>query len=382
MTHMPKTNGRQQLNFTLFTVPLATLAIVSVAGCASPDKYATFVTKTSLSVLDVDSAPAGVGIAYDRVEGFIGPRFADGTAVPVAGFFDTDGGVMSRRVRQVYVTGQAAKLATQQAQTISLAPAAASGALSGGSDAGAGAGAGSGTTVKVPAASIPAGSDAVQGSKPKNPVMFFGTGTTIGMRVGFVANSVVPDSFVFGFRRKEASVIPVDKEGGVEKFPSVLATLDNSSEAPAVGASVPAGGAASVPALGVTQYFATGQAAENLAMLPSVQQRFKDKAEDAVGSFREQEAQQGKRALETLFCLSRLPDAKLDRVWANAEALGLFAAAGISDALENIRAAAGNPPLQRQRYTGNLAPLNADNRDYTQLLNLHRTFVCRLHDQP
>jgi len=380
MTHAPTSPTRQPRAIALTTVLLAALAILAASGCASPDKHATFVTKTSLSVLDVDTAPAGVSIAYDRVEGFIGPRFADGTAVPVAGFFDTDGGVMSRRVRQVYVTGQAAKLATQQTPVTPGAPSAAASASSGGSVAGAVKG--SATTGSAPAAGKPAGSDTPAVTETKNPVMFFGTGTTIGMRIGFAVNSPVPDSFVFGFRRKEASVIPVDKEGGVEKFPSVLATLDNSSEAPAVGAAVPAGGAASAPTLGITQYFATGQAAENLAMLPSVQRRFKEKAEDAVGAFREQEAQQGKRALETLFCLSRLPDAKLDHVWANAEALGLFTAAGISDALANIRAAAGNPALQRQRYTGNLAPLNADNRDYTQLLNLHRTFVCRRHDLP
>ncbi len=369
MTRAPTSPTQQPQAPALATVAMATLAALaalSIAGCASPDKHATFVTKTSLSVLDVDTAPAGVSIAYDRVEGFIGPRFADGTAVPVAGFFDTDGGLTSRRVRQVYVTGQAAKLATQQTS---------------GAGASTGAGTGAGLAGSGATGGKVAGNEA-SAATSSNPVMFFGTGTTIGMRIGFAVNSPVPDSFVFGFRRKEASVIPVDKDGGVERFPSVLSTLDNSNEAPAVGGAVPAGGAASAPKLGITQYFATGQAAENLAMLPSVQQRFKQKAEDAVGAFREQEAQQGKRALDTLFCLSQLPDNKLDRVWANAEALGLFAAAGISSTPASLQAAAGKPTLQRQIYTGDLGVLNAANREYTQLLGLHQAFVCRLRTLP
>ena len=54
-----------------------------LAGCATGPDRVVFVTKTSLSVLDYDTAPPGVGIAYDRVEGYFGPSYASGAVPPV-----------------------------------------------------------------------------------------------------------------------------------------------------------------------------------------------------------------------------------------------------------------------------------------------------------
>lgn len=87
---------------------LAVAGSLALAGCASVDTHATFVTKTSLALLDVDSAPSGVSFGYQRTEGYLGPRLKDGSAVPVAGFIRSNGDLLGRSLQQVYATGCAA----------------------------------------------------------------------------------------------------------------------------------------------------------------------------------------------------------------------------------------------------------------------------------
>ena len=48
------------------TLGLGLLVLLGLGGCATKD--AVFVTKTSFSILDVDSTPAGISVAHDRVE--------------------------------------------------------------------------------------------------------------------------------------------------------------------------------------------------------------------------------------------------------------------------------------------------------------------------
>jgi len=64
-------------------------------GCATGADRAVFVTKTSVSILDIDSTPPGLSIAYDRVEGFIGPAYQSGGAPPVVGIMKSDGKLVS-----------------------------------------------------------------------------------------------------------------------------------------------------------------------------------------------------------------------------------------------------------------------------------------------
>ena len=68
-----------------------------LASCATSVNHATFVTKTSFSIVDVDSTPPSITVAYDRFEGYIGPRFADGSVYPVAGFVESEGQVRSTK---------------------------------------------------------------------------------------------------------------------------------------------------------------------------------------------------------------------------------------------------------------------------------------------
>jgi hypothetical protein len=227
-----------------FPLLLALAAVGPLAACSDPNTV-LFVTNSSLGV-NFDSKPPTANIAYDRVEGFIGPRYENGAAPPAVASIQTDGKLFNPQVRQTYATGGAAVGATEG---------------------------------KVP-------DDApqtMQGHTDQKKLMYFGTATTFGLKIGFSATSgaPLPDSFLFGYRRKEASVIPVaempaaDKPGQVTAvYPSVLASIEvNIQSAPADPANT---------GMNSTQYFATGRAAEALSKNPKVQAAFQVKAEKAM----------------------------------------------------------------------------------------------------
>ena len=223
--------------------------VLVMFGCAAlyacaPD-HVMFVTDTSLGI-NVESKPATASIAYDRTEGFIGPRYSDGTIPPVVASLQTGGNVFNPAIRQFYATGNAAVLATSasSSNTPPRQPASSSGPSSNGS------------------------------TDPRNTIgklAFFGTSTTIGVKVGFDGQAPLPDSFVFGYRRKEFSFIPVDDADngtGGGGYSSTLASIDsNTSTSNPAGVTVAGPGSVGLSA---TQFFATGIAADNLATNPGV----------------------------------------------------------------------------------------------------------------
>lgn len=309
---------------------IAILGVLLLGACASPQDTAIFVTKTSFSLVDVDTAPASISIAYDRVEGYIGPRFDDGKVFPVISWLETSGEGFSRNINQVYATGKAARIVTTQGVWTDTDP-------------------------------------VVKPDGQENKVVLFGTNVTVGLKIGYVQGTPVPTSFTIGYRRKEASLIPVDRE----RQPSVLASFDN-------GVAIQAAGGRPEAGFGVAQYFATGLAAENLAMKDGIRQRFRDKAEEALGNverYRNEEARQGRMALDTLSCFSKVSDDRLDQVWNNADALGVFGEFGTVD---RIKKASGKPDQQRQIYTGEIGLLDASSPKHTTLLELHMQAVCKL----
>lgn len=330
------------------TTVAITLAVLTLGGCASPRDNAIFATRTSLSVIDTESTPASVSIAYDRAEGYMGPRLPDGSVYPVFGLLETDGGILFREVRQTYAGGCAAQLVTLPAGR--------------------------------PVLSCPQPLTPTQGASDDKPILFFATSTTLGVKLAFqtAANASVPipESFTLGYKRKEASIIPVD----AQRQPSVLASVDTRS-----GAAVDSGGTATVSPTGpgplqLTQFFATGVAAENLARDPEVVRILHARATSAlteVQTYRLNEASQGRIALDTVACLAKIPDPSLSQVWNNAEALGIFTDRG-PVVWPQLRAAGTSPVAQRKVYTGHMAVLIADSKEYTQLLDLHRKAVCGL----
>lgn len=209
-------------------------ALSALGGCASTD-HVLFVTKTSIGI-DFDSKPATASLAYDRIEGYVAPRYANGEIPPVVASVKSDGKIFNPAIRQVYATGDAAVIAT------------------GG---------------KASGRSRP-----MQGARE---LMFFGTTTTTGIKVGFTA--ALPDSFIFGFKRKEFSYIPLgtmkvgDKEYDV--YPSVLASIDTAANASLDGKT-------GETSLTNSQFFATGRAARQLAATPAISDGFKSIAREAI----------------------------------------------------------------------------------------------------
>ncbi|WOF72616.1 hypothetical protein QMT40_000234 [Parvibaculaceae bacterium PLY_AMNH_Bact1] len=202
----------------LIACVLATLTF----GCAGKERV-VFVTSTNLG-LNVDATTNSASIAYDRIEGYFAPTYENGALPPVVGSIEVGGDIFTPEIRQVYATGHAAELAT----------------------------------AKTPS------------PEPRKPLLrrrdgnaFFGTSTTLGLNVTSAAGGA-PISMNFGFRRKEASILPLGHDPVTEedKYPSVLASIDNVTHA---GESV---------GLDNQQFFATGFAAENLAQKDAIRDVF------------------------------------------------------------------------------------------------------------
>jgi hypothetical protein len=313
------------------SLPILMAALSLLGGCASSN-YATFVTKTSLAVLDVDTAPAEASIAFGRTEGYIGPRFDDGSVYPVTGFINASGAALSRQTQQVFAGGGASVLVLGQDSV--------------GKDPG-----GKGS------AKCADGRD--------RPPLFLATGTTVGLRVGFAEGSVLPTAFNFGYRRKEATLVPVAK--GCQ--PSVLAALDSDG-----GARTEAGQPKA--SLGIVQYFATGEAADVLAKSEEVRALFsrgREAAATAVQAFAERERVQLHSTVDVLKCAAGVPDLRFDDVVVNARELGLVPEGGA-----DLVMAANAGPQRRQRYAEHLRLLNGSEDARTVALEIHRRRVCAL----
>jgi hypothetical protein len=325
MTGGPSPSTRPSIAARL-GLSLFAAALLSLVGCATKD--AVFVTKTSFSILEVDATPAGVSVAHDRTEGYFGPRFDDGHVYPVTGYFRGSGKGPEREVQQVFAGGLAA--------TVVL-------------------GADPGTSNF---ANCNDGRD--------RPPLVFATSTTLGVKLGFLENTVLPTSFVFGYRRKEAAWVPVSSTCQ----PSVLATFDSSATAKAKD------GESKLNA-GVSQYFATGSAAVKLAQDGDIRASFRKEAVKAMGevtAFNDRRANQNQIALEIIDCASRVPDAKFDSVVSNADEVGVLPTS--FDAAD-IRKG-GNAKEQLAIYARKLHLRNGDEDPRTAALTIHKTKVCKL----
>jgi len=325
MRRIPSSSRRATIG-SLLAPSLVATALLGLAGCATND--AVFVTKTSFSILDVDATPAGISVAHDRTEGYFGPRFDNGQVYPVTGYFYGKGSGLTREVKQVFAGGEAA--------TVVL-----------GKDAG------------------KEESKACADNRDKPPLLF-ATTTTLGIKLSFQENTIVPTSFVFGYRRKEAAWVPVSSTCQ----PAVLATLDSSAE----GRSK-----ADDPKLnaGVSQYFATGAAAVLLATDPIIRGTFQRAAQQAVGNvaeFNSREAVHNQLTLDIFSCATKVPDLSFDKVVSNADELGVLASTGDAAVIR-----AGVDAKDRLGlYTRLLRLRNGDEDPRTAALTVHKTRVCKL----
>ena len=152
-------------------------------------------------------------------------------------------------------------------------------------------------------------------------LMFFGTTTTAGLKVGFTSN--LPDSILFGYKRKEFSFIPLGRHNNVDVYPSVLASID-------IGATA---GSQEETTLRTKQFFATGSVAETLSTKGYIQKDFKEKAQDAFAAYRQEVTAQNREALMVLRCFASVAEADLPAVWSDADRLGLFQEDNLLDKL-------------------------------------------------
>lgn len=294
----------------------------ALAGCASGPKEVVFLTKTSFA-LDVAAQPAGASIGYDRVEGYIGPRFDNGSVPPLAASFVTNGKLFDRQIRQVYATGKAAEFVTVLGdQAMQIVPG------------------------QTPA------------KDEKTATMFFATGTTVGLKLGFGGGGVA-DWVTLGYKRREVSVIPITES----EFPSVLATIDSDQEA----------SSADRTQFGVGQYFATGVAAQAIANDTEVRRLFRHRIRDALGKVEREEKTQAETALSILSCVADLPDAELGRVFTHADTVKLFEKdiAGLPATLKAMA-----PDKARSTYARYVAAADGASPERGQAMSSHRTVVC------
>jgi hypothetical protein len=229
--------------------PILTLL---AGGCTD---RATFVTSTDIGI-NANVTTEQVHIGYGRTELFQGPSYPDAGSVPeVVGYLGSNLEIFSPKIRQVYATGQAANLITQP-------------------------------QVPKQTAEEP---DVLKG--PRRPLLF-GTESNIGLKLGFT--NAAPSSIKFGYDRQEVSIIPlradpsdaaVNSDGSKRNdiYPSVLGTINMDLTTPtlAVGSSQPAAGFGST-GLALTQFFATGSAARNLAKLPAIRDSLQLTAQQQV----------------------------------------------------------------------------------------------------
>jgi len=211
----------------------ATFVALLAAGCATKD-YVVFATKTSLSIVDADTAPPGVSIAYDRTEGVAGPTFQYGHVPSVMAHISSNSAVFEPKIKQAYATGDAARLLVGDKQDPCV------------------------PKTGQPLDTFP---------------MFFATHTVVGLKIGFsnvATPSPIPSSFVFGFQRKEVSAIHLSRvakehlgEGCVPNngeehvfYPPVIALINLRAAA---------AGTKKDSSLENCQFFATGDAARKIA---------------------------------------------------------------------------------------------------------------------
>lgn len=218
---------------------------LNLVGCATGKDSVLFVTKTSLAI-DVDTNPPTFDVGYGRYEGSIAPVVEDGQVLPLLSSISADAGISSSvfgsGVTQNFGVGNAAIIMSQYLGSPSN-PA---------------------ENSMTDFNTIIASPAKVNGKTTTGRRYFFGTKTTVGFTTSFAAErSFSPDSISLGYKRKEFAYVPIRQNWsqGSEtlSIPSMLATAGTSSNA-----------GISKSGFSVSQFYATGQAANYLAAHPTI----------------------------------------------------------------------------------------------------------------
>ena len=247
-------------------------ALLFQTGCGVGYDRMIFYTKTNVGI-DMDTQPPTVQLSIGRTEGVFQPTYEGGGTLPVfASFKFQDQGFLSPQIGTAFSTGDAAQIMTTlYGHTDKIIQDSGFGGweldlevrdelmgiLNG----------------KLKLKNKPTFPDFVEEhvSTEVRPVIF-GTDTSLGIKIGWSGlTAQLPDTFRFGFTRKELAWSPIFvvedtsvAKGKIGRYvvgtPSLLATLDTGLAAQSMEDSD----------FKYMQYFATGSAANALAMRKSV----------------------------------------------------------------------------------------------------------------
>lgn len=208
-----------------------TIALLS-SGCGVNE--ALFVTSTTIG-LNADATQQNLVIAYDRYEGFVGPVDDNGNAPPAVAFISSNQSTSNPRVKQLYATGLAALDVTVGE-----------------------------TGANLRRAEMAKAENQKNVIDENRRVAFFAVAQTTGLKIKFSPATVV-DHVLVGYNRKEASFLPlVENEKKEASYPSTFASISRNVDIKALGDTTD----------GVTQFFATGSAARNIALRKDVRAYF------------------------------------------------------------------------------------------------------------
>jgi hypothetical protein len=318
-----------------------TLVVLSVSlfSCASNDEV-VFITKSSLSIAEIETTPTEISVGYSRLEGYLAPAYENGALPPVVSSIRTDGGLFSPEIQQLYATGEAANLVASQASSYDY------------------------TT------------DSTEELKGEKSGMFFGTSTNLGFKIGLMQDN---PSLNIGYKRIEASFIPLGAKGTgdstVDVYPSVIASIDTTIPASSALDPNPDG-------LQVGQYFATGSAAKIIATKDFVQSGFENKAQSSILKYRQELAKQNQSALHTLKCASFLTDDEWPQVLSAATTSKLLTGLEAEIAEKWNSYISDSDPADKteaiQLYSVGIASVDGSTPSYSAVLEAHRSLVCSL----
>jgi hypothetical protein len=232
----------------------ATLALaVSLTGCVGYNS-AFMATKTNVG-LDLDTKTPTAEISLARREVVVAPTFENGQTPPVEASFRVKGGWIFASVATTFTGGDAAATVSDLFDKDTPEGAAATNIVD--------------TTLHLSTAPVRnqrGGKVHLQGPGTVRPLVF-GTDTSIGIKVAWSGlTAQFPDSAKFGYNRKEMAYAPIFGATNMSthtydvKMPSFLATTDTRAETSSAEKST----------FRYQQYFATGKAADLLALQSGV----------------------------------------------------------------------------------------------------------------
>ncbi len=254
----------------------AIVIMANVGGCGIGYNRVLFGTKTNVG-FEVDTKPPVIQLNIARTEGVIAPQFENGKKLPVlASFRFKNSDSFSPNIGSAFATGDAA---------LTLAALYNEGTPPGNwqsrfdlvrDEIDSSLKLDNPPSIQDNAAMLFAekGSDGEYFQKTDVRPVFFGTDTSLGLKIGWSGAGAFPDSAKLGFNRKELAWVPVSmREKIVDgktkyhvKTSSLLATIDSAISQPTLVDGAPK------MDIQYVQYFATGEAATLLALQQDVRQ--------------------------------------------------------------------------------------------------------------